>query len=41
MNHLKEYLEFHCENKYKIEILKIYKNELFKEIDNGNTQILF
>lgn len=36
MKHLKEYLEFHCENDYKIEIIQIYKNELFEEIDKGN-----
>lgn len=36
MKHLKEYLEFHCENNYKIEIIPIYQNELFDEIDNGN-----
>jgi len=33
---LKEYLEFHCKNDYKIEIIQIYQNELFEEIDNGN-----
>lgn len=36
MKQLKEYLEFHCENDYKIEIIQIYQNELFEEIDNGN-----
>lgn len=36
MKQLKEYLEFHCEKDYKIEIIPIYKNELFDEIDNGN-----
>lgn len=36
MKQLKEYLAFHCENDYKIEIIQIYQNELFEEIDNGN-----
>lgn len=36
MKQLKEYLEFHCTNDYKIEIIQIYQNELFEEIDNGN-----
>lgn len=36
MNQLKEYLEYHCENDYIIEIVQIYKNELFEEIDRGN-----
>lgn len=36
MKQLKEYLEFHCENEYKFELIQIYKNELFDEIDKGN-----
>lgn len=36
MKHLQEYLKYHCKNDYEFEIVKIYKNELFEEIDNGN-----
>ncbi len=35
MNHLKCYLEHHTNNQYQIEILPIYKNELFLELEKG------
>jgi len=35
MKQLKEYLEYHCENEYSFELIQIYKNELFEQIEKG------
>jgi len=38
MNQLKDYLKHHCKKNYEIEIVRIYQNNLFEMIDNGDIE---
>lgn len=38
MNQLKDYLKHHCTKDYEIEIVRVYQNNLFEMIDNGNIE---